>query len=662
MASGDDYDFKPKLGRIRSRGGKRGRTYLQRVLQSAGLAGPGFKRTGSSKFSGARVGRGAGQGVRAALHQGSRLTGRRRVIIKTRIVKLKGRGLGAVRAHLKYIQRDGVTREGRPGHVYDATTDEADGKAFLERGEDDRHQFRFIVSPEDGVEMEDLKPFARGLMAGMEEDLGTKLDWVAVDHFNTDNPHSHIVLRGKDELGEDLVIAREYVSHGMRERASELLTIELGPVSEHQIRQVMIREVGQERFTRLDRDLLQNAEDGFADLKIEPRGDFACFKHNLRIGRLQKLERMGLAKAEGARRWRLSSDLEPTLRAMGERGDIIKTMHREIRNAEVERARADYAIFDPSDPKARIVGQVVARGFSDEINDRYYLIIDGVDGRTHYAEVGELANPGDFEPGAIVAVNAKQSAPRQVDRTIAEVADASGGLYSEEFHRRFHPNDSAEFVRSHVRRLEALRRANLVQRFPDGAWEIPKSYLEKADVFEERARVRQPARLTLLSSHGLSEMTEAQGATWLDRQLLLKSPEALREAGFGREARSAIDLRRRWLIAEGLAQERAGRTAYQRYLLRALRLREVNAAAAKLSRELGKPFAETSDGDKVGGLYRRPVRLVSGKFAVIENSKEFTLVPWRQALERHRGKMVGGVMRGSSVSFDFNRKRGIGIS
>ena len=659
MASGDDYAFKPKLGRIRWRSGKRGRTYLQRVLQSAGLAGPGFKRVGSSAFSGARVGRGAGQGTRAALRQGSGVTGRRRVIIKTRIVKLKGHGIGGARAHLKYIQRDGVSREGEPGHVYDATADEADGKAFLERGEDDRHQFRFIVSLEDGAEMEDLKPFVRGLMAGMEEDLGTKLDWIAVDHFNTDNPHSHIVLRGKDELGEDLVIARDYVSHGMRERASEFLTIELGPVSEHQIRQGIQREVGQERFTRLDRDLLRDAVDGFADLRTEPRDDFARFKHGVKIGRLQKLERMGLAKAEGARRWRLSPFLELTLRAMGERRDIIKTMHREMRNAGVERPGVDYAIFDPSDPKARIVGQVMARGFSDEINDRYYLIIDGVDGRTHYAQVGKLDDPGDFETGAIVAVETKQPAPRRIDRTIAEVANASGGLYSEEFHRRFHPNDSAEFVRSHVRRLEALRRANLVQRFPDGTWEIPKSYLEKADAFEERARVRQPARLTLLSIHGLSEMTEAQGATWLDRQLLSKSPEALREAGFGREARSAIDLRRRWLIAEGLAQERAGRTAYQRYLLRALRLREVNAAAAKLSRELGKPFAETSDGDKVGGLYRWPVRLVSGKFAVIENSKEFTLVPWRPILERQRGKVVECVMRGPSALFRFSKGRGI---
>lgn len=59
--------------------------------------------------------------------------------------------------------------------------------------------------------------------------------------------------------------------------------------------------------------------------------------------------------------------------------------------------------------------------------------------------------------------------------------------------------------------------------------------------------------------------------------------------------------------------------------------------------------------------YRRPLRLASGKFAIIEKSKEFTLVPWRAALERQRGKVVGGIVRGSSVSFDLTKKRGIGI-
>ena len=660
MATDSEDRFKPKLGKIRSRGDRKAKTYLQRVLRSASLAGPGFRRSGSLAFSGSRIGRGGGWGTGAAMRRG-RITGRRRVIVKTRIVKLQGQGIGAAKAHLKYVQRDGVTREGEPGRLYDAASDEADGKAFLERSDGDRHQFRFIVSPEDGAELDDLKPFVRDLMAGMERDLDTRLDWVAVDHFNTDNPHSHIVLRGRDDTGKDLVIARDYISHGIRERASELLTLELGPVSEQQIQQGYVREVEQERFTRLDREILREAEDGLADLRHDPEGNFARFKHSLKIGRLQKLERMGLAEPAGAKRWRLAASLETTLRDMGTRGDIIRTMHREMRSAGVERAGADHAIFDPSQPDARIVGRVVARGFSDELNDRYYLIVDGTDGRTHYAEVGELADPGDYDPGAIVAVEGKAAEPRRADRTIADIAEQSGGLYSEALHRAADPRASGEFVRAHVRRLEAMRRAGFAERFADGSWAIPEDFLDKACAYEERNRMRQPARLVLMSNFSLDQMGETEGATWLDRQLVAEQSEPLRARGFGREAEDAIERRRRWLMQQGLAKERDGRTVYQRNLLTELRRREVSSAADRLSKELGKPFEAPLDGERIEGVYRRPLRLASGKFAIIEKSKEFTLVPWRAALERQRGKIVGGIVRGSSVSFDFIKKRGIGI-
>ena len=660
MTSDTEDRFEPKLGRIRSLGGKKGRTYLQRVLHAASLAGPGFRRGGASAFSGARIGRGGGWGTSAAM-QRSPITGRRRVVIKTRIVKLQGQGIGAAKAHLRYIQRDGVTREGEPGRLYDATSDEADGKAFQERSEGDRHQFRFIVSPEDGAELDDLKPFVRGLMAEMERDLDTRLDWVAVDHFNTDNPHSHIVLRGKDEVGKDLVIARDYIAHGIRERASELLTLELGPVTENQIRQGYQHEVGQERFTRLDRELLGQADDGVVDLRRDPCGSFVRFKQVLKIGRLQKLERMGLAEQAGAKRWRLAVGFEASLRDMGTRGDIIRTMHREMRAAGVERADADHAIFDPSEPKARIVGRVIARGLSDELHDRHYLIVDGTDGRTHYAEVGELADPADYEPSAIVAIESKAAEPRRADQTIADIAERNAGLYSETLHDAADPRASADYVRAHIRRLEAMRRAGFAERLADGSWAIPMDFLDKARAFEERNRMRRPARLVLLSSFGLEQTAEAEGLTWLDRQLLADRPEPLRAIGFGREADEAIERRRRWLLQQGFAEQTDGRTVYQRNLLSQLQHRELRAAAERLSKELGKPFTEFLDGERIDGVYRRPERLVSGKFAVIEGSKEFALVPWRPVLERRRGRGVGGWVRGSSVSFDFGKKRDMGI-
>src|SRR5690606_31275214 len=133
--------------------------------------------------------------------------------------------------------------------------DDVDAKNFAERSENDRHHFRFIVSPDDAVEMPDLKGFTRELVGQMEKDLGTKLDWVAVDHWNTEHPHVHLIVRGVREDGENLVISRDYIKEGMRDRARDLITRELGPRTDHEIRRTLERQIETERWTNLDRQL-----------------------------------------------------------------------------------------------------------------------------------------------------------------------------------------------------------------------------------------------------------------------------------------------------------------------------------------------------------------------------------------------------------------------
>ncbi len=213
-----DNEFDLEIGPI----GRQERGYMQRVLHSATLAGVKGIR---SKFHGSRVGRGSGVGRVLSSRNRYAAFHSRRVVTKARVARLAGKGLAAARAHLRYIQRDGVTREGEPGILYNAEREGVDGGAFLERCESDRHQFRFIVSAEDGVQYDDLKPFIRRLMAQVEKDLGTKLDWVAVDHYNTGHPHTHVILSGKDEKDRDLIIAREYISHGLRERPAEIVIV-----------------------------------------------------------------------------------------------------------------------------------------------------------------------------------------------------------------------------------------------------------------------------------------------------------------------------------------------------------------------------------------------------------------------------------------------------
>ena len=185
-----------------------------------------------------------GTGVRAAA--GLIAPGSRRVVVKARYTRIINGDLGAARAHLKYIQRDGVTREGSRGSAYDANRDDVDQGAFLERSKGDPHQFRIILSPEDGDRLHDLKPLVRDLLGQMERDLGTRLDWVAVDHFNTGHPHSHIVIRGKDDQGRDLVMARDYIGHGIRSQETFTLA-PWKPVLEPMRGLAVIGTIGQRR-------------------------------------------------------------------------------------------------------------------------------------------------------------------------------------------------------------------------------------------------------------------------------------------------------------------------------------------------------------------------------------------------------------------------------
>jgi type IV secretory pathway VirD2 relaxase len=440
----------------------------------------------------------------------------RRAIVKSRIVKLGGNGAKAALAHLRYIQRDGVTRDGEPGQLYSAELDRAEGRAFLDRAGGDRHQFRFIVSAEDGDEYEDLRPLTRRLMAQMEKDLGTRLDWVAVNHYNTGHPHTHIIVRGKDDVGGDLVIAREYIAQGLRERVAELVSLDLGPRTDLEIENRLRREVGQERLTSIDRGLIRDADEAGM---VRTTGRNA-FQQSLGAGRLQKLRHLGLATEVAPGHWQLAGGLEDTLTRMGERGDIIKAMHRDLAERGIARAAPDYVIYDPSDPEARpITGRLVRRGLTDELNDRHYLIIDAVDGRTHFIDIGKGEATALLPEDGIISVTPKSIGPRVVDRTIAEIAAANGGRYDVDIHLRHDPTATADFAEAHVRRLEAMRRlAGIVEREPQGTWNIAPDYLERAAVYEHRLAKDAPIMVQTLSALPLDRQLYADGATCAARQ------------------------------------------------------------------------------------------------------------------------------------------------
>jgi type IV secretory pathway VirD2 relaxase len=271
--------------------------------------------------------------------------------------------------------------------------------------------------------MTDLRAFTRELMSDAERDLGTRLDWVAVDHWNTDNPHIHVLVRGRADDGGDLVISRDYISRGLRGRAEERVELELGPRSEREISNALRREVDAERWTSLDRALRDVADEGagVADLRPNATGPDPELRR-LMTGRAMKLERMGLAEEAGPGCWTMKPGIEETLRDLAIRGDIIKTMHRAMTNGARAPDVAAFAIHG-GDVSDRVIGRLIERGLHDELAGTAYAIIDGADGRTHHIRFADLDMTGDAQPGGIVELRAWEDAKARRRLSLATRSD-----------------------------------------------------------------------------------------------------------------------------------------------------------------------------------------------------------------------------------------------
>lgn len=640
----DELRFRPQPGKPQ----QRGQPFVNQVLRQANKAGTGKPRKAGHQ-PGARLGR----GHVAARFSGQQLpSNARRVTIKTRLVNLRQAGKRSTLSHLRYIERDGVSRKGDPGQAYGPLTDQADLNAFEERGRDDRHQFRFIVSPEDAEQLDDLHTYTRHLLSRMEADLGTRLDWVAVDHWNTDNPHTHIVLRGKDDIGKDLVIARDYIAEGMRNRASELATEWLGPRTELEIQQSLQREVQQERFTTLDRTLLRERKAGVLSLK----GLANHPRRQLLIGRLQQLQKLELAHEVRPGQWLLHDDAEATLRAMGERGDIVRTMQRAMGSVQRE-----LAVFEPGKDGSVVVGRIVAKGLADELHDRGYLVVDGLDGKAHYLALPARAELADYPIGGLVETRSL-SEPRTVDRSITALA--ADGLYRTDHHLALARSQAVEeqdpdaLVERHVRRLEALRRAGIVERLAEGVWRVPTDLPEQGRLHD--ARRLGDVAVELRTPLPLEQQVRAVGATWLDQQLIGGNRE-LADKGFGKEVREALRQRADFLVEQGLAERLGQRVVLARNLLTTLRGRELTAAAREISEQTGMQYRPTAEGQRVSGIYRRSVQLASGRYALLDDGIGFSLVPWKPVIEQKLGQSVSAVIQGNSASWQLGRQRGPSI-
>ena len=680
MPNDDENDFKPLLGKPRGQSRKAPRTFTALILRSAAKQGADLGRLlppREHKPTGRFNARGRGRAAAAALAghgrwqcdagpDGMRFRARR-VVVKARVVKLRGAESQAVAVHLRYLQREGVTLDGERGQAYSTLEDRADTKAFAERGQRDRHQFRFIVAAEDGVALGDLQPFTRRLMRQMEQDLDTTLDWIAVDHYNTGQPHTHVVVRGVTDENKILYIAGDYIGHGVRARASDLVTRELGRQSELELQQKLGREVDSERFTRLDRTLLEAAQEGRVDLRISPQQSYLVrANRHLLIARLERLEAMELAKPLEPGIWELAPNLRPMLTQVGERMDIVKTMQTALGEQAARRALSNFLIHRETPSFNSITGHLVGKGLAgDGLGDKLYLVVDGVDARVHYVELSTTLVPDEALIGAIVTVGREPSA-RTVDKTIAAYAARNMGFYEPQQHYqiagvagRIPGGDVEGHIEGHVRRLEALRRTGIVERLDADHWVIPPDFLERAVAHDDRAGRRLVVEVN--SAVSIDQQITAGAATWLDRQLVGRHRVETAPMGFGHEVQQAVAQRRELLIARGLAQRRDnGTIQYQADLLATLQRRELDHAGQDLAAKCtdGLTYVPARDGGpacKEPISARSPSRAASSPSSkTASSSRSCPGAPPLRATAAVRGV---GIIRGMGVSSQLGRQR-----
>jgi hypothetical protein len=425
--------------------------------------------------------------------------------------------------------------------------------------------------------------------------------------------------------------------HGLRTRASELVTERLGPRRDLDIARKLESDVGKDRFTSLDQNLAKRAQENRLSFG-EARGSGERFNRTLAIRRLQHLEKLGLAARAGPNVWTLETGWEATLKQLGRRGDIVRTMAAAMGAPQIVGA---FEIFDASQQR-KIVGRVAAQGPVNELRNQRFLVVEGTDGRHWYIDGGEA---GALPPlGAVVEVSAINAAPKAADRTIARIAKSHEGIYSDAVHSADDPYSTPEYREAHKRRLEALRRGGVVERGADGTWRIPADYLERAAAFE--AKRGGVAKIDVHSWISIEDQMKRRALTWLDDL----DAEQLGATGFGREARAASTRRIAWLQEQGILSASEARLSGS--AREALNRQEFEAIKAGERRRSGRQFVMLERGASFHGAFEKTIDGASRRFAVIGGSGRFTLATSRPQMELYRGQTMTIRMGKGGIEWD----------
>ena len=544
----------------------------------------------------------------------------RRVIIKAHVQRMGPSGAKAAALHVRYIERDGVERDGSKGVLYGSDRP-VRARSFEQPRPGEKHQFRLIVSPEDGGEL-DLTAYVRRLMATLERDIGHKVEWAAVNHYDTSHPHAHVVIRGIDRDGRELRIDRGYISTGLRWRAQELATEELGPRREVEIERALAREVTQGRFTALDRELERRGPEHCVEVRTRARS--SRIDESLLIARLEHLEGLRLAERLSGTSWRLAEGWQKRLRDLGSRGDILRQIHAAVRGDP-----SRYDALRPGDalpPEAGaampvVTGRVAGKGQSDELKGTFYAVVETPAGRAYHVPL-DARSAQTVAVGDLVSLaTPPEAAVRPADRQIAEAARARGGLFAVD------PSADGD-ARALARRLLELERLGLVVAEGPARWKVPPDLVDR---LAERGRAAPPRYRLVVRKEPLSlkEQVLHRGPVWLDRV----ETEALARWGLGADVRQAVTERREALRHLGIEPDDPNRVAKLREL-------ERRALGAEIAARSGLTFLARIPEDFRGRIQPAERAGVPSAYCVVSDGARFVVLRATPALRALQGQSV----------------------
>lgn len=566
------------------------------------------------------------RGVSAPATRTPEHLGFRRVVVKARVIKMTAYGVGAAKLHLRYLDREGTGQTEEREGFFDRECEGIPRQAVDAIREGEPHQFRLIVSPEDAERL-DLKDYTRKLMGQVESDLGRKLDWKAINHYNTDNPHTHIVIHGLDQKGEEVFIDREYISNGIRHRAAELATQELGHRLEHEIRDSIQKEIKAKSFTRADRELIQQSQNNRITFDVAGDTPAARLQRSRLLGRLQELERFGYAEKVAGQQWRLADNLPDKLKQLGQYDEAMTLLKRA--EQQLGHPASGYRLHDPASVTP-LEGVVLDRGLSDEMSERGYLILGSRDGILHQVPVSNLSQE-ETRVGQVIRVQVlEEKSVKAADWNIAGYAAAHDGIYHAESHAtwaietgKITPTQQESYLHAHQLRLNTLSNLGVVKSIEGNRWQIPEDLPDQVQALAQKDS--RTTRAVFVAQHQLPIDTQVtyRGRTWLDEHYHALVEDG-RPQGVAIKLRNAAALRAQWLTGQGLeAGTQASRSALDDM--------ERQTLAAQVRQKTGLPFRPLAAGESMQGKVLGVVDVPSNRrYAVVANSKEFSMVPWKQ--------------------------------